>query len=121
MLRVDGRTRYAHRLAYEFAVGVIPDGACIDHRTTCPKSCVNPAHLRLATPKQNAENRIRAPRGISRYALADGTERWVAKVQHNSRRIYVGSFATMEEASEAARLKRIELFTHNDLDRIPAP
>jgi hypothetical protein len=27
------------------------------------------------------------------------------------------SYATLEEASEAAQLKRIELFTHNDVDR----
>ena len=43
-----------------------------------------------------------------------------ARVKHNRKTYCVGSFDTVEEAGEAARLKRIERFTHNDADRRPA-
>jgi hypothetical protein len=52
-LNVGGETRGAHRLAYEWDHGDIPDGRMIDH--TCNnKSCVNPDHLRLVTREENA-------------------------------------------------------------------
>jgi hypothetical protein len=54
----DGTRRmfYAHRIAYEWFRGPIPDGLTIDHlcRNTC---CANPAHLE---PVTNAENIRRA-------------------------------------------------------------
>lgn len=48
---------YAHRYSWELINGPIPDDLTIDHRDTCPKNCVNPDHMRLATQKQNNENR----------------------------------------------------------------
>lgn len=52
-INVRGRTQYAHRIAYEFAKGPIPEGLVIDH--TCRNyACQNPAHLRAVTPGVNA-------------------------------------------------------------------
>lgn len=53
---VDGRTAYAHRVAYELAVGQIPVGLQIDHLCS-NKRCVRPDHLEVVT---NAENTRRA-------------------------------------------------------------
>lgn len=120
MFNVGGKMGLAHRFAYELLVGPIPPGMLLDHRTICPKCCVNPAHLRLVDHKQNAENRAAAqgvPRGVCWHPL---TNKWMARVTHNYKSHYVGVFDTLEEAAEAARLKRIELFTHNDLDRTGA-
>jgi hypothetical protein len=118
-LEAGGKTHAAHRYAYELTFGEIPDGGEIDHRHTCSTLCVNPAHLRLATSKQNKENRKSAHgksgiRGV--YELSNG--RWRACVVHNRKYVHVGCFGTAEEAGEAARLKRLELFTHNDADRV---
>lgn len=46
------RNKPAHRLSYESFVGPIPDGLVIDHLCRV-RSCVNPAHLRVATNTEN--------------------------------------------------------------------
>src|SRR5690606_27097996 len=57
----DGRLIYAHRATYELYVGSIPPGMLLDH--TCHiRNCVRPDHLRIATNKQNGENRAGAQR-----------------------------------------------------------
>lgn len=107
----------AHRVAYQFSHGPIPVGMEIDH--TCHVYlCVNPAHLRLATSKQNKENLERGfgASGIRGVRLKSG--RYEATIVHNRKHLYLGRFDTAEEAGEVARLKRLEMFTHNDVDRM---
>jgi hypothetical protein len=64
-VRADGRTRQAHRVAYERERGPIPLGAQLDHICRVPR-CVNPAHLEVVT---NAENTRRGDR--TRLTKAD--------------------------------------------------
>lgn len=64
-IRRDGKTRGAHRIAYELSVGPIPDGMDLDHvchsndpscagGDACPhRRCCNPAHLEPVTPFVN--------------------------------------------------------------------
>lgn len=44
VVRLGGRTLYAHRAIYEQEVGPIPDGFTIDHLCRV-RACMNPAHL----------------------------------------------------------------------------
>lgn len=119
-LRVAGVIQLAHRLSYEWANGEIPAGAEIDHRCHV-RSCVNPAHLRLATKKQNMENpaglRQDNKSGVRGVSWHRQTGKWRASVGHNGRRFHVGLFASLAEAEAAVITKRNDLFTHNDADR----
>lgn len=45
----------AHRIAYRYWVGSIPEGMTIDHLCFTPL-CVNPAHLRLLSHQENSSN-----------------------------------------------------------------
>lgn len=121
-VRDNGKHRPAgaHRVAYQEANGAIPDGMHIDH--ICHNTvCVNPAHLRLATPKQNMEHR-KGARSDSRSGIrgvmwdADRNS-WKAHVKHAGKGFYVGNFPSLAEAVTAVTAKRNELFTHNDADR----
>lgn len=118
---ISGKTRLAHRTAYEMEHGAIPEGMQVDHRCHNP-SCVNPAHLRLVTQKQNNENR--RGRQSNNTTGSHGAyydkrrNHWYAVITHNSKQKRLGAFSTKAEAAEAHRQARLSLFTHNDLDRV---
>lgn len=114
------RQGLAHRFAFVLENGPIPDGLVLDHICHNPR-CVRPGHLRACTQKQNLENQSGAystsksgVRGVSWNANA---KKWVGFVQHNKKGIYVGYYSTIAEAEAAVIAKRLELFTHNDVDR----
>jgi hypothetical protein len=115
------RNVLAHRFAYELLVGPISEGYELDHRHTCPGKCVNPDHLRPVTHKQNLENRpifSNSKSGVRGVSWNKSSGRWIAKVGHDNKSVYVGSFKAIEDAEAAVIAKRNELFTHNDLDRV---
>lgn len=120
LFKAAGRPQAAHRISYLLTFGAIPEGLFVDH--VCHnKRCVNPAHLRLATNKENQEHRLGAQansrsgvRGVSWHKV---TKQWRAVVQHSGQQIHIGYFRTVAEAEAAVVAKRNELFTRNDLDR----
>jgi HNH endonuclease len=48
----NGRTDYAHRVAYELLVGPVPEGLTIDHLCR-ERRCVNPTHMEAVTRWEN--------------------------------------------------------------------
>jgi hypothetical protein len=118
----DGSTQYAHRVSYGLIYkGTVPER--LDHRPICPKNCVNPAHLRPVTNKQNMENRPGPPvnntSGVLGVTWHKQIGRWRVQVGHHGKHYSGGCFPLekLSEAEAAAIALRNELFTHNDLDR----
>lgn len=118
-MRVGPKVKKAHRLAYEFDNGPIPEGLVIDH--ICRnRSCVKPAHLRIATQKQNGENLDGAHshnvnsgvRGVYKHR-----NKWQARTTHGGKIYSGGLFPSIEEAEAAVIALRNRLHTHNDADR----
>lgn len=110
----------AHVFAWSRIVGPIPDGYMLDHKE-CGRLCVRPDHLRLATSKQNQENRLLLNKnnssGVRGVSWSQRDQVWCAEVTHDYRKHRVGNFKDLAAAEEAVVAKRLELFTHNTLDR----
>lgn len=113
------RSMLAHRIAFTLASGPIPEGVQIDH--ICRnRGCVNLSHLRMVTGKQNMENQDghrNSKSGVRGVSWREDNKRWQAKVRHMKRDYHVGYFKDLSEAEAAVTAKRLELFTHNEIDR----
>jgi IS1 family transposase len=113
------RMTQAHRFSMELATGR-SSAEHVDHICHTP-SCINPAHLRRVTRKQNMENRAgemsNNKSGYRGVCLHKSSGLWQATVGHNGKQIHLGYFRTPEAAGEAARAKRLELYTHNEVDK----
>lgn len=64
------KTVPAHRVAYEYWIGPIPDGMYVLHTCDTP-GCVNPSHLFLGTQADNCQDAVSKGRA-GRYGKGDG-------------------------------------------------
>jgi hypothetical protein len=84
------------------------------------RGCVNPAHLRVVTTKQNLENYSVPPNSISGVRgvyWQKREKRYRVGVKHHSKMHWGGHFVRLEDAAAAVLVLRNSLHTHNDLDR----
>lgn len=109
-IRVDGRGYLAHRLAFLYVLGSLP-ADLVDHRNGVPgdNSWQN---LRHADHSLNQQNQ-RSGHQDSNHGFLGATfnhqkRRWVARILHNQRRVFLGYFSTPEAAHEAyLKAKRV--------------
>jgi hypothetical protein len=115
---LQGKYLGAHVVSFQWAYGPIPNGLLVDHmcHTRC---CVNPAHLRAVTRKQNCENRSGANpnslSGIRGVSWNKNRGKWTASVKHLGKKINLGYFGDKYEAGRVAQEARERLFTPNPL------
>lgn len=122
-VRHENKRVLGHRWVYENEHGAIPDGMHVDH--ICGnRACVEPVHLRLATPKQNNENWTRLSSantsGVHGVSWDKSKGYWIAKVKHNGVTYSPGSgyFKDLGQAEQAVVELRNKLHTHNARDRV---
>ena len=71
-IRVGGKMRLAHRVAYESAHGAgSAKGLQVRHRCDVP-ACVNPAHLELGTNADNVRDKMERGRHVTPKGEASG-------------------------------------------------
>lgn len=111
-MSIANRDVRMHRWSYERFVGPIPDGLMVDH--IChERLCVEPTHLRLATPAQNARNRrgpTSAGSGLPRGVRRHGRDAFKAELKFEGKTIHLGVYEDVESASQAAAEGRARYF-----------
>jgi hypothetical protein len=113
---IDDKEYLSHRLMWLYVYGKFPE-TNLDHIDRCrTNNCIT--NLRLATPKQNAENMFRTSTNTSGYRGVHFNKRlnkkpWSANITHNGKTIHIGYFQTAEEASSARKSTENLYFTHH--------
>ena len=121
LFTVRGKSIRAHRYSWTLEHGEIPEGAEVEHRCR-EKLCVRPDHLRLAQHYQNIQNlsntNPHSRTGIRGVTWHNNSGKYHARVGFKGKMHFVGAFVSIEDAAEAVRLKRLDLHTYNEEDRL---
>lgn len=110
-VRVIKGVFYAHRLAWIYVFGAIPEGTVIDHIDGNPLNN-SIENLRAITQAQNMQNQKRAQKGNKTGLLGvrpSGYGGFMAGIRINGKAKHLGTFATAEEAHEAYLKAKREL------------
>lgn len=105
VFRLNGAARLAHRVAYAWANGPVPNGSEVDHMCF-NRGCVRPSHLRLLSHSLNGQNRASANKnsksGIRGVYWLEERKGWMARAMLNRTPVEIGLFQTIDEAARAA-------------------
>lgn len=112
-VRIATRPHMAHRAAYEFLIGPIPEGLVIDHLCR-NKGCVNPDRLEVVTQRENVRRgragAESAARGRASTHCTNGHER----TEQNSYPLPAGGLSCKTCRRDATRRYRIRRITNPD-------
>lgn len=107
---VDGTDYFAHRLAWLYVTGTVPDGE-IDHINGNPRDN-RIANLRCVTHGQNTLNSRQRPPGVSGLrgvTLHKKTGLWNARIRIDGKQSSLGYFKSPEQAKAAYEAAVLEV------------
>lgn len=116
VVRLLGKNHKAHRLIWLIVHGEWP-AAEVDHVNNV-RDDNRLSNLRLATSSGNGQNQaLTSGRGTSRFlgvCWAKDNRKWQAQIKVDRKTVYLGQFATEEEAAEAYRAakERLHPYSH---------
>lgn len=99
IIRLDGKNYRAHRLAYFYVTRTWPT-EIIDHKNTIrhDNSWLNLRHISIANNNKNTSTPITNTSGIKGVYWCKTSNRWIAQIYRNSKRVYLGSFTEIDKA-----------------------
>lgn len=103
LFSLNKRLEHAHRFAWEFINGSIPNGKHILHICDDP-ACCNPAHLYCGTPQDNANDRMNRTRHY--FGDRHHWSKLTAKKVKDIRRVYKENPQCHRVIAEAAGVSR---------------
>jgi len=109
-LMINGKNYYAHRLAYLYVLGRMPINF-VDHKNGKRNDNVF-SNLRLANGSQNQHNQNMYSNNSTGYKgvyFDASNKRYKSQISIKGKRIHIGRFDTLEEASKAYIEKAKEL------------
>ena len=121
-MRLSGRMYRAHRLAWLYVHGKWPENE-IDHINGV-RSDNRISNLRDATTAENRQNHATRRDNTSTVPGVDwhkGVQKWRVRIRVPGKRITVGFFKNIEDASAARARAKAELHTFQPFDRESAP
>ena len=118
-IKIGGKTWMAHRLAWIYKYGSIPEGYQIDHINGV-RHDNRISNLRLATQAQQCQNRKKRSNNTSGHVgvtFNKALQAWAARVNVDGERIHLGYFASLEEAVRVREEAKARLHTFNPVQR----
>jgi hypothetical protein len=111
-IRVGGRKHQAHRLAWIYEYGAIPDGMQIDH-VNGDRQDNRICNLRIATHTDNVHNQrtehSNNKLGVLGVSRSPGAKTYVAQIQVNGKKISLGRYPSVDTARAAYLRAKEEL------------
>ena len=104
-VKVGGKKQSAHRVSWKLFRGPIPSGLCVLHHCDNP-GCVNPEHLFLGTPRDNARDCVKKGRhnfSVHPECHVRGERAWNAKLTEEDVRAIRREFTLGTNRKDMAR------------------